>query len=200
MNYLIASQFVLWLAIAALAFVCLALARQIGVLHARIAPAGALAINSRLSPGELAPQLELPALSGEMIRIGGTRERSQLLFFLAPSCPLCKMLLPALRSAAAAESAWVDLVLASDGEVAAHRAFVAAHGLTAYPYVVSELLGRSFGVGKLPYAVLIDAAGRVASLGLVNSREHLESLFEAKERGAATLQQYLALQQRPARS
>jgi hypothetical protein len=31
--------------------------------------------------------------------------------------------------------------------------------------------------------VLIDEHGRVASHGLVNSREHLDSLFEARELG-----------------
>ena len=56
---------------------------------------------------------------------------------------------------------------------------------------VSEALGRGFGVTKLPYAALVDEHGRVASMGLINSREHLESLFEAKERGVATLQDFL---------
>ena len=32
---------------------------------------------------------------------------------------------------------------------------------------------------------------RIASLGLINNREHLESLFEAKERGVASIQQFL---------
>jgi len=58
--------------------------------------------------------------------------------------------------------------------------------------VLSEPLGRALGVSKLPYAVLLDEQGRIASLGLVNNREHLESLFEAKERGVASIQQYLA--------
>ena len=52
--------------------------------------------------------------------------------------------------------------------------------------------GRAFGVAKLPYAVLLDENGKVASLGLINSREHLESLFEAKERGVASIQDFLA--------
>jgi methylamine dehydrogenase accessory protein MauD len=199
MTYLVVSQFLMWVVVCALAFVCVALARQVGVLHTRLAPAGALAINSRLSPGEAAPQLDVESLSGEVMQVGGARDRSQLLFFLAPSCPVCKSLLPVLRSAARGESSWVDVVLASDGELAAHREFVASHELTSFPYIVSELLGRTFGVSKLPYAVLIDEAGRIAALGLINSREHLESLFEAKERGTATLQQHLSLRQHPAR-
>ena len=86
----------------------------------------------------------------------------------------------------------MDIVLASDGGTAAeHEAYAAEHRLAAFPYVLSRTLGETYGVGKLPYAVLIDEQGLVASLGLVNSREHLESLFEAKERKLASLQEYM---------
>jgi hypothetical protein len=47
-------------------------------------------------------------------------------------------------------------------------------------------------VAKLPYAVLIDEAGKLVSTGLVNTREHLESLFVAKERGVSSIQQFLS--------
>ena len=72
-------------------------------------------------------------------------------------------------------------MLASDGETDRHAQFVRDKGLTRFPYVVSEQLGRSYGVAKLPYAVLIDEAGKLSATGLVNTREHLESLFVAKE-------------------
>jgi hypothetical protein len=39
---------------------------------------------------------------------------------------------------------------------------------------------------------LIDEAGRLSSSGLVNTREHLESLFIAKETGVSNIQQYLS--------
>jgi len=39
--------------------------------------------------------------------------------------------------------------------------------------------------------VLLDATGTLVSKGLVNSREHLESLLEAMGSGVATLQDYL---------
>jgi hypothetical protein len=47
-------------------------------------------------------------------------------------------------------------------------------------------------VGKLPYAVLMDADGVVLSKGLVNSREHLESLIIAHEMGVKSVQDYIA--------
>lgn len=193
---LILSQLALWLAVIVLSVLVAALARQVGLLHERIAPAGALALGRQITAGEPGPEMELPALDGNPVTIGGKRAgRSQLLFFVSPDCPVCKSLLPVVRSAAAAEADWLDLVLASDGPPAPHRAMVASQGLAGLPYVLSEVLGRRLGVSKLPYGVLLDEAGRIAAFGLVNSREHLESLFEAKERGVASIQQYLARRQ-----
>jgi methylamine dehydrogenase accessory protein MauD len=136
--------------------------------------------------------MSLPALDGTTVQIGGVRAgRSQLLLFVSPDCAVCETLLPAVRSAQGAERGWLDIILASDGELDRHADFVKQKQLGKFPYVVSEHLGRSYGVAKLPYAVLIDEAGRLASSGLVNTREHLESLFVAKETGVSSIQQFL---------
>jgi methylamine dehydrogenase accessory protein MauD len=191
-SFLIASQIALWAAVLALGVVCMALARQIGVLHQRIAPAGALALRQPLKLGEPVPEMSLTALDGATLRIGGARGgRSQLVLFVSPDCAICESLLPAVRSAQGAERAWLDIVLASDGDVERQLRFVEDNGLGRFPYVLSEQLGRSFGVAKLPYAVLIDEAGKLSATGLVNTREHLESLFVAKERRVASIQQFL---------
>jgi methylamine dehydrogenase accessory protein MauD len=193
MSFLVASQIMLWTGLLVLAVVCMALARQIGVLHQRIAPAGALSLPQPLKLGDPTPELALPALDGSTVKIGGVRGgRSQLLLFLSPDCAICETLLPALRSAQGAERSWLDVVLASDGELDKHESFVREKGLSKFPYVVSELLGRSYGVSKLPYAVLIDEGGKLSSTGLVNTREHLESLFIAKETGVSSIQQFLS--------
>jgi methylamine dehydrogenase accessory protein MauD len=193
MSFLIASQVALWIGLLVLGVVCMALARQIGVLHQRIAPAGALSLRQPLKVGDATPEMALPALDGSTIQIGGIRGgRSQLLLFLSPDCTICEALLPAVRSAQSAERGWLDIVLASDGERDAHANFVREKNLGKFPYVVSEHLGRSYGVAKLPYAVLIDEAGKLSSTGLVNTREHLESLFVAKESGVSNIQQFLS--------
>jgi methylamine dehydrogenase accessory protein MauD len=193
MSFLVASQILLWIGLIVLSVVCIALARQVGVLHQRIAPAGALALRQPLTLGEPVPSFDLRTLDGASVQIGGERGgRSQLLLFLSPDCRVCESLLPSLRSAHGAERAWLDIVLASDGEGAQHAAFVRDQGLAKFPYIVSETLGRTYGVAKLPYAVLIDAAGKLAATGLVNTREHLESLFVAKERGVSSIQQFLS--------
>ena len=115
------------------------------------------------------------------------------MFFLSPTCPVCKKLLPILFSVANAEKSWLDIVLASDGDVAEHRAFVIQRKLQSFPYVLSKELGMAFRVSRLPYAALIDGAGVVRAKGLINTREQLESLFNARDLGVASVQSYLGV-------
>lgn len=198
-NMLFASQILLWITVIVLGVLVAALARQVGVLHERIAPAGALTLHQKVNVGDVAQVMQFAALDGRTVIVGGKREdRSQLIFFVSPDCPVCKSLLPVFKSAASAESGWLDAVLASDGNEAEQRRMVMAHSLADFPFILSENLGRTFGVAKLPYAVLLDEAGKIASLGLVNTREHLESLFEAKERGVASIQDFLSRREREA--
>ena len=192
MDLLLVSNIVLWIGFLVMVVVNLALARQIGVLYERVAPAGALMMNQTLSVGKEAPQLVVSTLAGEALEVGKVTDgKSQLLFFLSPDCPVCNELTPALKSAAKSESDWLSVTLASDGEDQDHAAYVQSKGLVDFPYVISELLGKTYGVSKLPYAVLIDEQGVIASMGIINSREHLDSLFEAKERKVASIQDYM---------
>lgn len=191
-NVLLVSNLILWVFVIGLALLVFALTRQIGVLYERVAPAGALMINQKIETGAVAPIAQVQDLNtSKTIKIGGSQTRSQLLFFLSPSCPVCKTLLPMLKSIKSAEADWLDIIFASDGELEAHRDFIKQQGLVGETYVSSESLGRQYGVSKLPFAVLIDHKGVIASLGLVNSREHFESLFESMERGVPSLQAYI---------
>ncbi len=191
-NILLISNLVLWVFVIGLALLVFALTRQIGVLYERVAPAGALMINKKLESGAVAPIVQVQNINnGDSVKIGGARDRSQLVFFLSPSCPVCKTLLPMLRSVEVAEKDWLDVVFASDGELQDHRDFIDRQGLKNETYISSETLGKQYGVSKLPFAVLIDANGVIASLGLVNSREHFESLFESMERGVPSIQAYM---------
>jgi methylamine dehydrogenase accessory protein MauD len=191
------SQAVLWLVVLALGATVFALARQIGVLHERVAPLGALMTDRAADVGDRAPRFELADIAGREVRLGGGGEggRSQLLLFVSPDCPVCKKLLPVARSFARGERRRLDLVLVGDGERDAHAAMAREHGLEGVPLVVSPAVGMGYGVGKLPYAVLVDGEGTVRAKGLVNSREHLESLLAAQEAGVASLQEFLARRQ-----
>jgi methylamine dehydrogenase accessory protein MauD len=195
-NALLASNVLLWIIVVVMAGVIFALVRQIGVLYERVAPAGALVVGNGPKAGEAAPALNVTGLDGKTLQVGGQHadERSMLLFFLSPTCPVCKTLLPALKSIARDERKWLDVVLASDGVRKEHDSFVKEYQLEQFHYLLSSELGIGYRVGRLPHAVLIDAAGIIRSTGMVNSREHLESLFEANERGVASLQEFMAAQ------
>ena len=187
--YIVGVQLLVTLVLAVLLF---GLARQIGVLHERIAPMGAMTSDHGPDVGELAPPISGTGLSGEPVTIGGTRERarSQLLLFISTTCPICKKLLPIARSFAEAER--IEVLLIGEGDLPAQRALVAQFGLERLTYVIAPQVGMAYRIGKLPYAVLIDAAGTIRAKGLVNSREHLESLAVAAETGFESIQSYLA--------
>ena len=188
------SVVVLWIVVLCLLAVVLALTRQLGVLHERIAPVGALMLNRGLAVGEPAPAIDVVDLHGANLRLGAPRTdgKSTLLLFVSPTCPVCKSLLPIVKSSGRDERDWLDIILASDGNTEEHRDYVRANGLGGIPYVLSAPLGMTYQVSRLPFAALLDEAGILRARGLINSREHLESLFEAKRLGVASLQDYFA--------
>ncbi len=194
---LIVSTILLWILVLALVAVVFALTRQIGVLYERVAPAGALMSGKGLKTGELAPVFDLETVDGHKLKIGGERsdEKSTLLFFLSPTCPVCKVLIPVLEAMRKSESGWLEIILASDGDLEEHRTWLKKQQMESWPYVLSPQLGITMQVGKLPFAALIDENGILCARGLVNNREHIESLFEARKQGVASIQEYLKTKQ-----
>ncbi len=190
---LLISNVLLWIAVVVLGAVVVALVRQIGVLHERVFPVGALVMPGGPKVGAAAPTQAVTDLAGRALTLGGVAAdgRSTLLFFVSPTCPVCKTLLPIVMQLATRAEPPTRLVFASDGDLAEQRAFVERAGLGAHPYVVSTELGLAYQVGKLPYAVLIDGQGVLRAKGLVNTREHVESLFEAARLGVASMQEWL---------
>lgn len=182
-----------WILILALSGLLVALFRQVGMLHERLGPVGALVLPGGPKVGEPAPQFELSALDGRSVSIGRQASgRSALVFFLSPTCPVCKTLIPVVKRIARAERDRLTVILASDGDEAAQRKMIEERELHEFPLVLSTDLGMAYGVSKLPHAVLIGADGKLAASGLVNNREHLESLLTAQDLRVGSLQQYLA--------
>ncbi|KQH84559.1 thiol-disulfide isomerase [Vibrio furnissii] len=168
----------------------IALSRQVGILFERISPVGAMINNNGPQLGETPKPMTLMSLNQGEITLGGAQAKSTLVLFVSPSCPICKVLLPLINSLQKAETRWLNVVLASDGDEAAQRALIAQHKLDAIPYVLSRELGVAYRVAKLPFSVLMDEQGQIVSKGLINSREQLESLFNAKESGFESLQDF----------
>jgi methylamine dehydrogenase accessory protein MauD len=195
---LLISQVVLWISVLGLSAVVLALIRQIGVLHERIAPMGALTIDHGPAVGSASPAFDLIDIRGRPLSIGrpAADAKSTLLMFVSPACPVCKKLLPVVKSIAKSQAS-LKLVFASDGDRAEQERFIHAQRIEDYPFVLSTELGMAFHVGKLPYVVLIDEQGTVRAKGLVNTREHLESILQAGQMGVASIQEYLRKAQSP---
>lgn len=184
------SVVLLWLAVLVLGLLVWALSRQVGVLFERVAPMGALVTDAGPAVGQPSPIFDLSGLQSEQVVIGGPQAQPTLLFFLAPTCPVCKKLIPILKHLARDEAKALRVVLASDGE-GDHLQFMRDQGLQALPYLLSTELGMSYRVSRLPYAVLMDRQGTVRAKGLVNSREQLDSLLNAHDMDTPTIQKYL---------
>lgn len=191
------SQVVLWLVVLALGAAVFALARQIGVLHERVAPLGALMTDRAADVGDKAHRFEITDIAGHKVQVGGERPggRIQLLLFVSPACPMCKKLLPVARSFVRSEQRKLELVLVGDGDRDEYIAMAKEHRLEGVPLLLAPVVGMTYGIGKLPYAVLVDHEGVLRAKGLVNSREHLESLLAAQEAGVASLQEFLVKRQ-----
>lgn len=191
---LMVSYIVLWALVIVLSVLVFALARQVGVLHERVAPAGALMPVSGPKVGEMTEAMPLRDLNERAVTVGGaeTGGLATLILFISPTCPVCKSLVPTARSLAAHEGKRMRLLFASDGDgFERHATYARDLGLADYPYIVSQALGLAYAVSKLPFAVLIGSDGVLKSKGLVNTREHLESLVESMDSGVASIQDYV---------
>lgn len=185
----------LWLVVVAMALMMWTMLRQIGVLYERVAPVGALMDAAGPQVGEASPVFPLQSLTGGSVRIGASGAKAMLVFFLSPTCPVCKQLLPVLSGIQSAERNWLDVVLASDGSQEKHLEFIDRQKLSHFPYVLSTDLGMAYRVQRLPFAVLLDQTGTVKGKGLINNREQLESLFNALDAGVASFQQLKSIRE-----
>jgi len=188
------SLWLLWGVVIILALTVLALARQIGVLHERVAPAGALLNGAGPGVGEPSPRLEVHALAGNAVTVGGSLAagKALLMLFVSHTCPICKKLIPVAQDFTKTER--LEVLYVGDGDVAEQKKLIAQFGIDGKRFVNGPEIGLAYRVDKLPYAVMLDDEGLISAKGLVNSREHLESLIIAKESGFATLQSYLMAQ------
>jgi hypothetical protein len=146
-----------WVLLAVLAAVVVALARQIGVLHLRIDPLGALEIDDEgPALGEAPPPRSARAAAGSTVFVGGAGGQ-RLLAFVSPTCPVCERVLPSLP--AAADALGLELQVVSDPE-----------------------LERAYDVPGVPFMVVFDELGVVRSKGTVNTLEQVEGLVDTARR------------------
>lgn len=115
MTVLIVSTVLLTVCVLALSVGVFVLARQIGVLHERLAPIGVQPVLAGLQAGQALPQITARTLEGAAVSVGGLNPsgRAMVLMFVSADCPVCKRTLPTARSVAKEHD--LDLVLIGEG-------------------------------------------------------------------------------------
>jgi methylamine dehydrogenase accessory protein MauD len=170
-----ASYVVLWVLVVALTLVVIALARQIGTLHMRIGPHGALEIDTEGPPlGEPAETFEMQDVDGGSITVGGPG-RTQLLLFVSPGCQLCAQVLPSVDAVASAGD--MSPVVLADGDRNEALSYYATRSWRA-PLVPATRIAESYEIPGTPYAVILDDLGVVRSKGTINNLEQMEGLID----------------------
>jgi hypothetical protein len=146
-----------WVLLAVLAVVVVALARQIGVLHLRLDPLGALEVDDEGPPLGEAPEVATASgREGRPTLVGGPGA-ARLVAFVSASCPICQRLAPSIPAAARAGGLVAQVVSDRDLEVA-------------------------YRVPGVPFVVVLDELGVVRSKGTVNSLEQVEGLIDSARR------------------
>ncbi|MEP6973276.1 MAG: hypothetical protein ABI869_03920 [Actinomycetota bacterium] len=142
-----------WMMVIVLAAVVVALARQVGTLHLRLGPRGALEVDSEgPALGEAPPPMPGIDARGSRVLVGGPGPM-RLMLFSSPTCRICEEVAPGIGVAASA-ARMVPMVL-HDRE-----------------------LERAYGVPGTPFLLVIDERGIVRAKGTVNNLEQVEGLID----------------------
>jgi thiol-disulfide isomerase/thioredoxin len=143
----IVSYVLLWIAVVVLGFTVIALLRQIGVLHTRVAPMGVH------FAGE-GPDRDTPA--PDRASYDYAASRVTLVAFTSPTCELCATLVPQLRHMVTTYDE-IDLRTVSSAD--------------------QEETFRTFSVRSTPYLVAVDQTGTVKSRGVANTLDQVEEML-----------------------
>jgi hypothetical protein len=148
---------VLWLLVAVLCVVVIALARQVGTLHLRLGPRGALEVDDEgPALGEPLGTSAAVAADGTRVTLGGAG-RPRLVLFASRTCAVCREVSPGLPAAAAAGR--LDPVVVHDPEAE-----------------------NTYAVPGTPFVLVLDERGIVRAKGTVNNLEQIEGLVDTANR------------------
>lgn len=146
-----------WVLLVVLCVVVVALARQVGTLHLRLGPRGALEIDDEGPQlGEALPAVPARAADGGTLTIGGAGA-ARLVLFSSPTCIVCREVAPGLPAAARAGGLVPQIVHDADAE-------------------------RTFDVPGTPFLLVLDDLGIVRAKGTVNNLEQMEGLVDTAVR------------------
>jgi methylamine dehydrogenase accessory protein MauD len=187
----IGSYVALWAVVLLLSLAILVMTRQIALLHSRILPAGAKAGKAGPKVGEKIEPFQGEDIYSNKVAVPASQEKATLLLFISDGCAVCGQIAPAVNALARQEKDVVDVVLASfNGDAPSNRAYAQKIGLAHFPFFVSKDFAYSNAVFTAPYALMIDREGTVRSKGVVNTKEHLDSLLNVLDVGFANREEF----------
>jgi methylamine dehydrogenase accessory protein MauD len=128
--------------------------------------------------GSPAPGFSLPGLYGEVVTLASlaAAERPVLLLFTDPGCGPCNALLPRVAELQRDQAGAVTVAVLTRGSAEEYRAKAREHGVSGVLLDgVLEVYNAYQAIGT-PGAVLVDAAGRIAS-PVVGGSEAIEGLI-----------------------
>lgn len=180
----VASYILLWLVVAATAFVMVGVLRQLGLIQLRLGPdSGALITPEGLERGIEAPNFETIELSTKrLVHLSDFRGRRVLLIFLSPTCSPCRELIPHLNEVALGYQDKVEVLAVCHGSESACAEFGRLYLLK--PILLADptnKIAAQYGTTITPFAFLVNEDGIILIRGVVNTLPQLEALL--KEEG-----------------
>jgi len=164
-----------WVLVLVLCIVVVALARQVGTLHLRLGPRGALEIDEEGPPlGEAPLPKESVTVDGVEQVVGGPGA-GQFLLFVSPTCPICETVLPSLGAVASVGR--LEPVVIADADRRGVRNGLQGRRIEA-PLIADPELVNDYGIPGVPYAVVLDERGIVLAKGTVNNLEQMEGMLD----------------------
>jgi hypothetical protein len=142
-----------WVLVLVLAAVVVALARQVGTLHLRLGPRGALEVDSEgPALGEAPPAMPAVDDDGHRVLVGGPGS-ARLVLFSSPTCSICREVAPGIGAAASVANLMPMILHDPDVE-------------------------RVYDVPGTPFLLVMDELGIVRAKGTVNNLEQVEGLVD----------------------
>ncbi|SAK84805.1 methylamine dehydrogenase accessory protein MauD [Caballeronia pedi] len=120
---------------------------------------------SGLPLGSMAPDFELPDLSGALRRLSEFRGRPVLLIFFNPACRFCTSMVPELAAfASEGQNGKPALLVISTGESEANRQLFQTHGI-GFPVLLEKDMevAAQYQAHGTPVGYLLDETGVLAS-------------------------------------
>jgi hypothetical protein len=147
-----------------------ALIRQVGVLHLRLAPVAGI---QGIGGPTYGSELSLPASLSELTQRSAT---CYLIGFLSPTCGVCGPLAGAFGQIARTAPEDTAVLLVVDASAPEAGKYLQSKGVGSLPYI-ADSVSFSANVPGAPWAVVTDEKGTVVISGGVNTLDNIEEML-----------------------